>query len=270
MASITHYVEQRLKLQGQPPESRWLTGRRSGPLLGFRFAYRSDEVRVLRRPPTRQTRQGPLRELTSRRWGVSMERRSRRSTASRSGGRPTSRSPTHLPVSQSSTSGSGADCGRFDGRSGSASAPSCASLRAARHPEHDARRWAFSRKGYWRIAGSPILATALPNGYWASLGLQGFTGPYRRFRDAKRNRPVRTCTPGGVGGVGASSAPTRFSRGARHSNVPGRPGESGRAVGPARTRLRRVADFSALTPTTEVRQWQLRDRDVRRRCRRQG
>ena len=59
-------------------------------------------------------------------------------------------------------------------------------LRAAGIPEHDARRWAFSRKGYWRIAGSPVLATALPNGYWANLGLQGFTEPYRRFRDAKR------------------------------------------------------------------------------------
>jgi RNA-directed DNA polymerase len=36
-------------------------------------------------------------------------------------------------------------------------------LRAAGIPEHDARRWAFSRKGYWRIAGSPVLSTALPS-----------------------------------------------------------------------------------------------------------
>src|SRR5450755_3576878 len=25
-----------------------------------------------------------------------------------------------------------------------------------------------------------------PNGYWTDLGLQGFLGPYRRFRDAER------------------------------------------------------------------------------------
>ena len=59
-------------------------------------------------------------------------------------------------------------------------------LRAAGIPEHDARRWAFSRKGYWRIAGSPVLSTALPNAYWAKLGLEGFLDPYHRFRDAKR------------------------------------------------------------------------------------
>ena len=38
-------------------------------------------------------------------------------------------------------------------------------------------------KGDWRIAGSKVLAVALPNGYWADLGLQGFTRPYRRFRE---------------------------------------------------------------------------------------
>ncbi len=43
-----------------------------------------------------------------------------------------------------------------------------------------------SRKGYWRIAGSAPLQRALPNSYWADLGLQGFSDPYRRFRDAMR------------------------------------------------------------------------------------
>jgi hypothetical protein len=56
-------------------------------------------------------------------------------------------------------------------------------LRAAGIPEHDARGWAFSRKGYWRIAGSPVLSTALPNAYWANLGLQGFLDPYPRLRE---------------------------------------------------------------------------------------
>ena len=80
---------------------------------------------------------------------------------------------TGTPRSGSSTSGSDDACGRSAGRSGSARAPSCASCERQDIPEHDARRWAFSRKGYWRIAGSPVLATALPNAYWANLGLQG-------------------------------------------------------------------------------------------------
>jgi RNA-directed DNA polymerase len=55
-------------------------------------------------------------------------------------------------------------------------------LRAAGIHEGDARRWANSRKGYWRISNSTVLHLALPNAYWADLGLKGFTDPYRRFR----------------------------------------------------------------------------------------
>jgi RNA-directed DNA polymerase len=56
-------------------------------------------------------------------------------------------------------------------------------LRALGINQTAARRWASSRKGYWRIAGSKVLAVALPNGYWTNLGLQGLSGPYRRFRE---------------------------------------------------------------------------------------
>jgi len=59
-------------------------------------------------------------------------------------------------------------------------------LRALGIPERAAREWAGSRKGYWRIAGSAVLNRALPNAYWSELGLQGFSNPYRRFRDAMR------------------------------------------------------------------------------------
>ena len=75
-------------------------------------------------------------------------------------------------------------------------------LRAAGIPERDAREWAYSRKGYWRISNSPVLARALPNAHWANLGLQGFAEPYRRFRDAMRTagcgpaRPVVWEAPG--------------------------------------------------------------------------
>ena len=44
-------------------------------------------------------------------------------------------------------------------------------LRAAGIPEQDARGSASSRKGYWRIAGSPVLASTLPNAYWAASGM---------------------------------------------------------------------------------------------------
>ena len=60
------------------------------------------------------------------------------------------------------------------------------SLIALDIPPHNAREWAYARKGYWRIAGSAPLQRSLTNAYWTSHGLHGFTDPYHRFRDATR------------------------------------------------------------------------------------
>ena len=75
MESITQYIEQRLKLRVNRQKSAVApaVGR---PLLGFRF-YRgkAGEVRVLVDPKAVERAKDRLRELTSRNWGVSMERR---------------------------------------------------------------------------------------------------------------------------------------------------------------------------------------------------
>ena len=46
----------------------------------------------------------------------------------------------------------------------------------------EAREWAGSSKGCWRMAGSPTLARALPNAHWQQLGLLGFGQSWRRQR----------------------------------------------------------------------------------------
>jgi hypothetical protein len=46
----------------------------------------------------------------------------------------------------------------------------------------EAREWAGSSKGSWRMSGSPALARALTNGHWQQLGLLGFTYRWRRLR----------------------------------------------------------------------------------------
>jgi len=57
-------------------------------------------------------------------------------------------------------------------------------LRALGIPDRDARSWAASQKGYWRVAGTWPLQRALPNAYWhTTTGLKGFADPYRRFRE---------------------------------------------------------------------------------------
>jgi RNA-directed DNA polymerase len=63
---------------------------------------------------------------------------------------------------------------------------------AARHrnlrqlgiPDRSAREWAASSKGYWRIAGSPVLDRALPNTYWDDLGLLRLKQTWLRLRTA--------------------------------------------------------------------------------------
>lgn len=42
--------------------------------------------------------------------------------------------------------------------------------------------WGNSRKGYWRVAKSPILHKTLGNGYWRNQGLKSLTARYEQLR----------------------------------------------------------------------------------------
>jgi len=59
-----------------------------------------------------------------------------------------------------------------------------ANLRKLGIPERTAREWASSSKGYWRIAGSVVLQTALPNSYWDDQGLKLLNPIWQRLRSA--------------------------------------------------------------------------------------
>ena len=74
MASITQHVEQRLKLKVNRQKSAVDLARKRA-LLGFRFFGRQREARVRVDPDARKRAKDRLRQLTSRKWGVSMERR---------------------------------------------------------------------------------------------------------------------------------------------------------------------------------------------------
>lgn len=49
-------------------------------------------------------------------------------------------------------------------------------------PRNKAYEWGNSRKGYWRIACSPILHTALDNNYWSSMSLRSLVTRYNSLR----------------------------------------------------------------------------------------
>ena len=47
--------------------------------------------------------------------------------------------------------------------------------------ERNARKWAGTSKGYWRVAGSKVLQVSLPNAYWNRLGLLALTQARQRL-----------------------------------------------------------------------------------------
>jgi RNA-directed DNA polymerase len=200
MQSTIRFIGQRLKLRVNAEKSA-VAPATTRAFLGFVFRRRDGKVRI---GVSRKPQNGPSsvcvsspRVLGASRWsGVSTP-----STVSRWDGRPTTSWPKGSVRSPISMNGSEGACGRFVGRNGSATAHGGATC-ALGMPERAAREWAASQKGPWRVAGSYILSRALPNAYWADLGLKGSTGPHHRFRDAKRTagcgpaRPVVWEAPG--------------------------------------------------------------------------
>lgn len=153
MESITQYVEQRLKLCAKAEQSA-VAPAVVRPLLGFRFfCDRAGKVRVTVAPKALKRAQDRVRQLTTRNWGVSMERRVKE--INRLDG-VLSFADGGLPF-EMPTSGCAAGRGRCAGRSGSAT-NALPEPRVLGIPDRDARSWAASQKGYWLVAG--YLATS--------------------------------------------------------------------------------------------------------------
>ena len=183
MQSITHYVEQRLKLRVNRQKST-VAPAVERPLLGFQFFRdRSGKVRITVAPKALKRAQDRIRQLTTRNWGVSMERRVKeinRFTVGWTG--YFQLADTILPF-EKLDKWLRRRLRQVRWKEWKRPQTRYRNLRALGIPERDARSWAASQKGYWRVAGSWPLQTALPNAYWhKTTGLKGFTDPYRRLR----------------------------------------------------------------------------------------
>jgi RNA-directed DNA polymerase len=183
--SIRQYVESRLKLRVNREKSA-VDRATKRPFLGFGFFVRDGQVQVRIDPKARQRAKDRLRKLTARSWSVSMGRRIEavnRFTVGWAAYFALTDTPSPFEeldqwLRRRLRQVRWKEWKRYHARR--------RNLQALGIPERAAREWAGSRKGYWRIAGSAVLNRALPNVYWADLGLQGFSDPYRRFRDAMR------------------------------------------------------------------------------------
>jgi hypothetical protein len=184
MESITQYVEQRLKLRVNRQKSA-VAPAADRPLLGFEFFRdKAGKVRVTVAPKALKRPQDRIGQLTRRQL-------ERLDGAADQGDQPlygrmdgVLRVRRHLPTVRQArqVAAPQAQAGALEGVETRTNR--YRNLRALGIPTRDARSWAASQKGYWRIAGSWPLQRALPNAYWhETLGLKGFLDPYRGFRE---------------------------------------------------------------------------------------
>ena len=184
MESITQYIEQRLKLRVNRQKSA-VAPAVERPLLGFAFfRYRDGRIGVTVAPKALKRAQDRIRRLTTRNWGVSMERRIKEINRFTVGWTAYfAFADTILPF-EKLEKWLRRRLRQVRWKEWKRPQTRYRNLRALGIPDRDARSWAASQKGYWRVAGSWPLQTALPNAYWhKTMGLKGFTDPYRRFRE---------------------------------------------------------------------------------------
>jgi RNA-directed DNA polymerase len=185
MASITQFVEQRLKLRVNRHKSV-VAPATTRPYLGFGFYRRGGRVKIGISPKARQRAKDRIRELTARNWGVSMERRIHALN------RYTVGWTAYFALADGERPFRDLDewlrrrLRQVRWKEWKRPKTRWRNLRALGATERQAREWALSRKGPWRVAGSWILNTTLTAAHWRHLGLHGFTDPYRRLRDATR------------------------------------------------------------------------------------
>jgi RNA-directed DNA polymerase len=184
MESIAQYIEQRLKLRVNRQKSA-VAPAVERPLLGFQFFRdKAGKVRVTVAPKALKRAQDRIRQLTTRNWGVSMERRVKEINRFAVGWTAYFQlADTFLPF-EKLDKWLRRRLRQVRWKEWKRPQTRYRNLRALGIPALDARRWAASRKGYWRIAGSWPLQVGLPNTYWhTTMGLTGFLAPYRRFRE---------------------------------------------------------------------------------------
>jgi hypothetical protein len=181
--SVARFVEDRRRLKVNRDKS-WVRPAQAATLLGFGFYVTRDGVRVRVAPEAIARLKQRLRELTSRRWRISMDDRIDRLN------RYITRWMAYILLADTPTLFADLDqwlhrrMRQIRWKEGKLPTTTRRNLRRLGAPPKSADRWGTSSKGYWRIAGSPVLQRALPRRYWGALGLRALSESWNRFRTA--------------------------------------------------------------------------------------
>jgi group II intron reverse transcriptase/maturase len=210
MGSTSEFIERRLKLRVNRDKSSVASAFRA-TLLGFGFLRRAGEVKIRVDPKARKRAKDRLRKITSRRRGISMERRIREAN------RFTVGWTAYFALADTPRPLSDLDewlrrrfaAGQVEGVE--ANPHQAPQPRRCRHPRPRGLGMGQQPQGVLadrRLMGShPQPAERL----LARAGPSGVHRPLPPFSGCDAIRRMRTRTSGGVGGAGVSPAPTRSS-----------------------------------------------------------
>ena len=164
-------------------------------LLGFGFYFTKAGVKIRIAPKAFRRMKERIRELTSRKWGVSMEYRIQQLNRYVRGWMG------YFRLSQTPRKLSDLDewfrrrMRQIRWKQWKRIRTRIAKLQRLGIRPDLAYQWGQSSRAYWRIAGSPVLQRAMPNQYWVDEGLTLFRDAWDRFQrpsEPPYARPART------------------------------------------------------------------------------
>jgi RNA-directed DNA polymerase len=182
LTGITEFLQRRLKLRVNKLKSSVRHAARA-VVLGFGF-YLHKGVAIRVAPKALRRMRDRVRALTGRSWRIAMPERIARLNRFVSGW------CAYFALAETPSTFEAADewlrrrLRQVRWKEWKRPRARFRNLLALGIPRPTARQWAGSSTGYWRMAGSPPLARALPNAHWAQLGLIGFGARWRRLRSA--------------------------------------------------------------------------------------
>jgi RNA-directed DNA polymerase len=182
LEGITGFIERRLKLKVNSDKSAVAAATRRG-LLGFSFFHRNGEVKVRIDPKAKKAVKDRIRRLTARSWGISTKERIGILNRYIRGWCAYFALADTPSVFKELDEWLRRRLRQVAWKQWKKIRTKWRNLQRHGIPRRKAWEWAKSRKGSWRVAGSYILAQALPNAFWSELGLVGFSGSYGRIRN---------------------------------------------------------------------------------------
>lgn len=184
LGSVAKVIEGRLHLKVNREKSKVVPASVM-TMLGFGFYFaRGGKVRVRVDPKAINRLKMRIRELTSRRWSIAMDERIAAINRYVTGWMGYFRLADTPRVFSDLDEWFRRRMRQIRWKEWKRWSAKYRNLKALGIGDRQARDWAASSKGYWRIAGSAVLDRALPNSYWDDQGLKLLKPTWQRLRSA--------------------------------------------------------------------------------------